>query len=118
MRAILILAAAAALAPGPALAQTQTIEAVGGEKCSPGRGPFTVTFVAPEEAQLEATAKAKNAQGEADPAQDTANLELDGKACAKATCRFKASKGQSYHFKATATTRGPSNVCITVARPT
>src|SRR6476469_1476565 len=52
--------------------RAQTIEAVGAEKCRSGQGAFSVSFVAPEDAQLEATAKAKGAEGTTDTTRDTA----------------------------------------------
>ena len=92
------------------------IEAVGAEKCRSGQGAFSVSFVAPEDAQLEATAKAKGAEGTTDTTRDTASLELDGKACDKGVCSFKSKKGQSYALLAKPLIKGATTVCVTVAR--
>lgn len=97
--------------------RAQTIEAVGAEKCRSGQGAFSVSFVAPEDAQLEATAKAKGAEGTTDTTRDTASLELDGKACDKGVCSFKSKKGQSYALLAKPLIKGATTVCVTVARP-
>jgi hypothetical protein len=94
-----------------------TIEALGGEKCGSAASPFTVEFVAPDEAQVEARAKL-GGQGPADLNRDAATLSLDGAACpAGSRCRFLARKGNTYRLVAQSTDRNARELCISVARP-
>ncbi|WP_046869133.1 hypothetical protein [Microvirga massiliensis] len=94
------------------------IEAVGGEKCGSPAAPYTVEFLAPEDAQVEAEARAKASdETPADRARDTAALSLDGKPCADARCSFRALKGKTYTLVAENTRPRVRQVCISVARP-
>jgi hypothetical protein len=96
----------------------EQMEAVGAEKCGGAAGPFTVEFVAPEDAQVEASAKATRADGTADATRDTATLSLNGQACTGGTCRFRAKKGETYTLVAQSTATTARALCISVAKPT
>jgi hypothetical protein len=107
----------AVLLSGPAQAADK-IEAVGGEKCGSPATPYTVEFLAPEDAQVEAEARAKASdETPADRARETAALSLDGRPCANARCSFRALKGNTYTLVAESTKPGARQVCISVARP-
>jgi hypothetical protein len=112
----LALAGILLLTAAPLCAAT-SLESIGAEKCGAGSGPLTVTFLAPEDATVEATAKARAADGTTDPAADTAALSMDGKACDRARCSFVARKGQSYNLTVRSTLKNASSVCISVVRP-
>jgi hypothetical protein len=99
---------------GPAGA-VDTIEALGAERCGGKVKSYAVDFLAPEDAQLEASTKTMS--GGADLQRDTTHLSLDGKACTDARCPFRATKGQTYKLKAESDTVNFDNLCIVVARP-
>jgi hypothetical protein len=99
---------------GPAGA-VDTIEAVGAQRCGGRVTSYAVEFLAPEDAQLEATAK--GIVGDTEPRGETIRLSLDGRPCASARCSFRASKGQTYRLVAHSEPAGIDNLCIVVARP-
>jgi hypothetical protein len=107
----------AALLSGSAQAADK-IEAVGGAKCASPATPYTVEFLAPDDAQVEVEARAKAAdETSADRAQATATLSLDGKACPSARCVFHAVKGNTYRLVAESTKPGARELCVSVSRP-
>ena len=106
---------AAALLVGPARA-ADVIEAVGAEKCGGKVRTYEVEFLAPESAQVEATAKAGRG-GATDPHRETASLALDGQPCRNARCLFRANKGQTYRLVAQSSVENHDELCISVARP-
>ena len=114
---VLGLAIALALCSAATQAAEQ-IEAVGAEKCGGAAGSFTVEFVAPEDAQVEASAKATRADGTTDTTRDTATLSLNGQACSGGTCSFRAKKGETYRLVAQSTATAARALCISVAKPT
>src|SRR5215217_6334160 len=73
------------------------IEAVGALKCGGRVKSYAVEFLAPENAELEASAKAVVRDVDADR---QVRLSLDGRSCAEARCSFRASKGRTYRFVA------------------
>lgn len=103
---------------GPTAQAAETIEALGGERCGPARGGLTVTFLAPEDGQVEATARAQGADGTADRTRMTAGMTVDGRDCTDGACRFRAVKGQSYSLAAKSAVAGAVTLCISVSRPT
>ena len=106
---------AAVLLAGPAHA-ADSIEAVGAERCGGKVKTYEVEFLAPESAQVEATAKAGRG-GATDPHRDTASLTLDGQPCRNAKCVFRANKGQTYRLVAQSAVENHDELCISVARP-
>jgi len=92
----------------------EAIEAIGGEKCGRATNSYTVEFLAPEDAQIEAQGKTLIA-GKQGP--DTPGLSLDGKPCPEGRCAFRATKGQTYKLTVESTGQGSSELCVSVARP-
>jgi hypothetical protein len=106
---------AAVLLAGPVQA-ADSIEAVGAEKCGGKVNTYEVEFLAPENTQVEATAKAGKS-GATDPRRDTASLSLDGQPCRNAKCSFHANKGQTYRLVAQSAVADHDELCISVTRP-
>jgi hypothetical protein len=106
---------AAVLLAGPVQA-ADSIEALGAEKCGGKVKTYEVEFLAPETAQVEATAKAGRG-GATDPNRETATLALDGQPCRNARCSFRANKGQTYKLVAQSGVENHDELCISVARP-
>src|SRR5688500_8042431 len=80
----------------------ETIEAIGGEKCGKASKDYSVEFLAPEDAPVEARAKGMlGSSEEAKPG--TIGLSLDGKPCPTGRCAFRATKGQTYKLAAEST---------------
>jgi hypothetical protein len=92
-----------------------TIEAVGAQKCGGRVKSYTVEFLAPDNAELEASAKAL--VDDTEPQRATARLSLDGRPCANARCSFPARKGQTYKLVAESEIASFDNLCVVVARP-
>jgi hypothetical protein len=94
----------------------ETIEAIGGERCGKPQKPYAVEFLAPEDADIEASAKGM-AGGSEDVDHAPPALSLDGKPCPNGRCAFHAAKGQTY--KLVAKTTGPrfDRLCISITRP-
>jgi hypothetical protein len=113
MRKVLVSAAIICLAAFPASA-AETIGAMGGEKCANTSKGYSVEFLAPEDAQVEAQAKGTLGNNEGKP--DTIGLTLDGKPCPAGRCAFRAAKGQTYKLTAESTTK-VDTLCISVSRP-
>ncbi|HEX2136152.1 MAG TPA: hypothetical protein VHG30_09655 [Microvirga sp.] len=109
-----VLALAWLVLAGPAGA-VDVIEAVGAQKCGGRVKSYAVEFLAPEDAQLEASAKAMAGGAEARP--ETVRLSLDGRPCRDARCTFRASKGQTYRFVAEGEPVTFSELCVVIARP-
>jgi hypothetical protein len=98
---------------GPAGA-VDLIEAVGAQKRGGRVKSYAVEFLAPEDAQLEASAKAVIRDLEAGR---QVRLSLDGRSCAEARCSFRASKGQTYRFVAESEPATFDNLCVVISRP-
>ena len=98
---------------GPAGA-VDLIESVGAQKCGGRVRSYAVEFLAPESAQLEATAKAVV---ENTDARRQVRLSLDGRLCVEARCSFRASKGQTYRLVAESEPVTFDNLCVVIARP-
>jgi hypothetical protein len=94
----------------------ETIEAIGSERCGKPPRPYTVDFLAPEEADLEARVKVM-VRGSEDVEHATPALSLDGTSCANGRCIFHATKGRSYKLVAKSTGPKPDELCISVVRP-
>src|SRR5215208_5143693 len=92
----------------------EAIEASGGEKCGRATKAYTVEFLAPEDAQVQAQGKTL-IDGKQGP--DTPGLSLDGKPCPEGRCAFRATKGQTYKLTVQSPARGVNEVCVSVARP-
>jgi hypothetical protein len=92
----------------------EAIEAIGAEKCGRGAKAYTVEFLAPDDAQVEARGKVLVA-GKEEP--DTPSLSLDGKPCPDGRCAFRATKGQTYKLTVESTARRSNELCVSVARP-
>jgi len=90
------------------------IGAVGAQKCGGRVGSYTVEFLAPENAELEASAKAVVRDIEA---SHPVRLSLDGRRCTDARCRFRASKGKTYRLVAESTPVTFDHLCVVIARP-
>jgi hypothetical protein len=117
MSRLWIIVLGAVLLSGSAQAADK-IEAVGGAKCASPAAPYTVEFLAPDDAQVEVEARAKAAdETPADRAQATATLSLDGKPCQSARCVFHAVKGNTYRLVAESTKPGARELCVSVSRP-
>ena len=99
----------------PAFA-AETIEAIGSERCGKPPRPYTVDFLAPEDADLEVRVKVM-VRGSEDFDRDTSALSLDGKPCPNGRCTFHATKGQSYRLVAKSTGPRFDELCISVVRP-
>ncbi len=95
----------------------ETIEALGGEKCGSPGAPLTVEFVAPDDAQVEASAKATRADGSANTDRDTATLSMNGQVCTDGRCAFRARKGETYTFVAQSAVPSARALCVSVAKP-
>jgi hypothetical protein len=93
-----------------------SIEAIGAEKCGGRVNAFQVEFLAPENAALEATAKAL-VNGSSSLAPGAVTLSIDGRACTDARCPFEARKGQTYKLVAGTKLRRFEELCVVVARP-
>ena len=93
----------------------ETIEAIGGEKCGGALKSYRVEFLAPEDAQVEARAKAT--VGGTEARRGTTILSVDGKPCPNGRCAFRATKGQTYKLAAESAAEKVENLCISVARP-
>ncbi len=94
----------------------EMIEAIGAERCGALRKPYAVEFLAPEDADVQATAK-RMVDGREDIDSTPPALLLDGKLCSDGRCAFRAAKGQLY--KLASKTPGPQlgRLCISVTRP-
>ena len=110
-----MIALAAMLLASPVHA-ADSIEAVGAERCGGKVKTYEVEFLAPESAQVEATAKAGRG-GATDPNRKTATLALDGQPCRNAKCSFHANKGQTYRIIAQSAVADHDELCISVTRP-
>jgi hypothetical protein len=97
----------------PPVFAAEAIEAIGAEKCGRGAKTYTVEFLAPDNAQVEAQGKVLVA-GKEEP--DKPSLSLDGKPCSNGRCAFPAKKGQTYKLTAVSTARA-LELCISVSRP-
>jgi hypothetical protein len=92
------------------------IEAIGAEKCGGRVNAYDVEFLAPENAALEATAKAL-VNGSPSQAPDAVTLSIDGRPCTDARCLFQARKGETYKLVARTKLRQFQDLCVVVARP-
>src|SRR5215217_426884 len=90
------------------------IQAVGALKCGGRVRSYAVEFLAPENAQLEASAKAVVRDIEADR---HVRLSLEGRPCTSARCSFRASKGQIYRFVAESEPVTFDHLCVVISRP-
>ena len=90
------------------------VEAVGALKCAGRLRSYTVEFLAPENAELEASAKAMVGGTEA---HRQVRLTLDGRPCPNARCSFRATKGKSYKFVAESEPVTFDHLCVVIARP-
>ena len=106
---LLMLAASSASA-------AETIEAIGGERCGPLSKPYAVEFLAPEAADLQASARVM-VGGSEDVKASPPSLTLDGSPCSNGQCTFHATKGQSYKLSATSPGRKSDQLCISITRP-
>ena len=115
MRTVSLAGISAYLLLAPAHA-AETIEAIGAEKCGGGQSAYAVDFLAPDDASLEARAKARVGSRDS-PYQELQTLSLDGRPCPEGRCSFQAKKGQTY--KIVAEPQGPrgNEVCVSVGRP-
>jgi hypothetical protein len=93
-----------------------TMESIGAEKCGGRVNAFEVEFLAPDNAVLEATAKAL-VNGSPSLAPDAVTLSIDGRVCTDARCPFEARKGQTYKLAAGTKLRQFQELCVVVARP-
>ena len=98
---------------GPAAA-VDLMEAVGAQKCGGRARSYSVEFLAPENGELEASAKAVVGDTEA---HRQVRLTLDGRPCANARCSFRASKGKTYRLVAESEPVTFDHLCVVVARP-
>ena len=98
---------------GPAGA-VDVMEAVGAQKCGGRVRSYAVEFLAPENADLEASAKAVVGDTEA---HRQVRLTLDGRPCANARCSFRASKGKTYRLVAESEPVTFDHLCVVIARP-
>jgi hypothetical protein len=90
------------------------IHAVGALKCGGRVKSYAVEFLAPENAELEASAKAVVRDVEADR---QVRLSLDGRPCNEARCSFRASKGQTYRLVAESEPITFDQLCVVISRP-
>jgi hypothetical protein len=93
-----------------------TMESIGAEKCGGRVNAFEIEFLAPDNAAVEATAKAL-VNGSPSLAADVVTLSIDGRVCTDARCAFEARKGQTYKLAARTTLRQFQELCVVVARP-
>jgi hypothetical protein len=118
LRQLLVKAQAVGLAAGlsasPVFA-AEMIEAIGAVRCGDLQKPYTVEFLAPEDADVQASAK-RMVKGSEDIDSAPPALSLDGKLCSDGRCAFRASKGQLY--KLASKSAGPplGKLCISVTR--
>ena len=108
-------AAAAFIMIQPANA-IDTMESIGAEKCGRAAKAYEIDFLAPDNATVEAKAKAV-VKGAPDARPDAATLSLDGKECTNSRCGFEAKKGQTYRLSAKTGMTSLDELCIVVARP-
>ena len=93
----------------------EVIESIGAEKCGGAVKSYAVEFLAPEDTQVEARAKAL--RGGAEDARAVSALSLDGKPCSDGRCAFRPRKGQTYKLSAESAVQNVESLCISVARP-
>ena len=113
---VLGVSALATILVGDTAHATDTMEAVGAEKCGGPVKSYEVEFLALDNASLAGTAKALvNDVPNTEPT--AASLSIDERHCTIARCTFDAKKGQSYKFAASTELPRAENICIVVARP-
>src|SRR5215204_2184586 len=83
-------AAAAFMMIQPANA-IDTMESIGAEKCGRAAKAYEIDFLAPDNATVEAKAKAV-VKGATDARPEAATLSLDGKECTNSRCGFEAER--------------------------
>jgi hypothetical protein len=105
----------AGLSASPVLG-AEMIEAIGAERCDGLRKPYAVEFLAPDNADVQASAK-RMVNGSEDIDSAPPALSLDGKLCADGRCAFRATKGQLYQLASKSTGRQVGRLCISVTRP-
>lgn len=105
----------AGLSASPAFA-AEMIEAIGAERCGGLQKPYAVEFLAPEDADLQASAK-RMINGSEDIDSAPPALSLDGKLCSDGHCAFRASKGKLYKLVSKSTGPQSGRLCISVTRP-
>jgi hypothetical protein len=93
-----------------------TMESIGAEKCSRAAKAYEIDFLAPNNATVEAKAKAV-VKGATDARPGASSLSLDGKDCTNGRCGFEAKKGQTYRLSAKTSITSLDELCIVVARP-
>src|SRR5215207_8842772 len=92
------------------------MESIGAEKCGRDSKAYEIDFLAPDNATVEAKAKAV-VKGATDARPEAATLSLDGKECTNSRCGFEAKKGQTYRLSAKTGMTSLDELCIVVARP-
>jgi hypothetical protein len=105
----------AGLSASPVFA-AELIEAIGAERCGGLQKPYAVEFLAPEDADVQASAK-RMVKGIEDSDSSPPALSLDGKLCSDGRCAFRASKGQLYKLASKSTGPQLGRLCISVIRP-
>ena len=98
------------------LSAAEMIEAIGAERCGGQQKPYAVEFLAPEDADVQASAK-RMVKGTEDIDSAPPALSLDGKLCSDGRCAFRASKGQLYKLDSKSTGPQLGRLCISVTRP-
>jgi hypothetical protein len=98
------------------LSAAEMIEAIGAERCGGLQKPYAVEFLAPEDADVQASAK-RMVKGIEDSDSSPPALSLDGKLCSDGRCAFRASKGQLYKLASKSTGPQLGRLCISVIRP-
>jgi len=94
----------------------ETIEAIGGERCGRAQKSYAVEFLAPEDADVEASAKGM-VGGSEDVDRPPPTLSLNGTPCPNGRCAFRAVKGRSYQLVTRRTDPKVDHLCISITRP-
>jgi hypothetical protein len=105
----------AGLSASPVFA-AEMIEAIGAERCGGLQKPYAVEFLAPEDADVQASVK-RMVKGSEDIHSVPPTLSLDGKLCTDGHCAFRATKGQLYQLASKSPGRSLGRLCISVTRP-
>jgi hypothetical protein len=105
----------AGLSASPAFA-AEMIEAIGAQRCGGLQRPYAIAFLAPEDADVQASAK-RMVNGSEDIDSAPPALSLDGKLCSDGRCAFHARKGQLYQLASKSSGRSLGRLCISVTRP-
>jgi hypothetical protein len=94
----------------------EMIEAIGAQRCGGLQKTYAVEFLAPEDADVQASVK-RMVKGTEDIDGAPPALSLDGKLCSDGRCAFRATKGQLYKLASKSTGPQIGSLCISITRP-